>query len=65
MKIDGTRSYACPVGAGYIDIGEILHRLQKQRYSGNVIVELYDYHPKDMLAGIRQSVRWVRNYLAL
>ena len=60
---DGSKVYACPTGAGYVRIPEILDALVKQGYTGNVIVELYDYSPSHMLEGIRQSVLWTRQYL--
>ncbi len=54
--LDGTCRYPVPVGRGYIRTGEILDM------AGDVpaIVELYDYSPSRMLAGIRASVEWVR-----
>lgn len=60
---DGTPEYPCPVGAGYIRMEEILRQLKAQQYPGNLIVELYDCDPEHILAGIRQSVSWVRQRL--
>ncbi|NBJ92441.1 sugar phosphate isomerase/epimerase family protein [Parablautia muri] len=55
---DGSSAWSTPIGSGYIRIKEILGRLKKRNYEGNVIVELYGY--EDILEGIKQSIRWVR-----
>ena len=60
---DGSLSYAAETGKGYIHIKEILDLLKEQKYTGNVIVELYDYSPAHMLEGIRESVSWVAGEL--
>ena len=57
---DGSPVYAAVVGEGYIQSKEILQQLKEMDYSGNVIVELYDYSPEHMLSGIADSVNWVK-----
>ena len=47
--------------SGDIRIGEILYRLKKRGYGGNVIVELYCCDPKEVLNDIERSVRWLRS----
>ena len=56
---DGGLVFAAETGKGYIRIKEILDLLKEQEYSGNVIVELFDYSPEHMLEGIGESVSWV------
>ena len=41
----------------------VVDLLMEQKYPGNVIVELFDYSPEHMLAGISESVRWVADEL--
>ena len=60
---DGSPTYAAETGKGYMQIKEILDLLKEQKYPGNVIVELFDYSPEHMLAGISESVRWVADEL--
>ena len=54
--LDGSYRYPVPVGSGYIRIPEILEMAADLP----MIVELYDYSPSQMLAGIRSSVEWVQ-----
>lgn len=58
---DGSCAWSTPIGSGYIHIKEILEGLKKGNYEGNVIVELYGY--EDILEGIKQSIRWVRQQI--
>lgn len=60
---DGSLVFPAETGKGYICIKEILNLLKEQDYSGNVIVELFDYSPKHLLEGIGESVRWVAGVL--
>ena len=60
---DLEKVYPAPVGYGYIRIAEILDRLRKRGYPGNVIVEHYDVDPREMLGAISLSVRWVSSRL--
>lgn len=62
---DGSKVYAAAVGSGYMKIREILEQLIRRGYSGNGIVELYDYSSSHMLQGISDSVKWVKRQLAL
>lgn len=57
---DGELLYAVPVGDGFMQIKEIMTRLKEMGYDGGLIAELYGYYPEDMLAGIRKSVKWIR-----
>lgn len=60
---DGRPVYVCPVGSGRIRIAEILERLKRHRYPGNVIVELFACDPRHVLKDIAASVRWVKERL--
>ena len=53
--------FVCPTGSGDIRIGEILNRLKKRGYGGNVIAELYCCDPREVLSDIERSVRWLRS----
>lgn len=55
--LDGSYRYPAPVGSGYIRIQEILEMAADLP----MIVELYDYSPSHMLAGIRSSIEWVQD----
>ena len=57
---DGTMAYCCTVGSGDIRMAEILERLKKMQYPGNVIAELYCVDPKEVLEDLHKSVRWLR-----
>ena len=60
---DGSLEYVAAVGSGYIRIPKILTQLKKMNYSGNIIVELYEYSHSHMLEGIRDSVKWTKKML--
>ncbi len=60
---DGKAVYACTVGSGYIRIPEILERLKKRNYRGNVIAELYACDPAYVLRDAVDSVRWLKEQL--
>ena len=57
---DGRSVYCCAVGSGDIRMAEILDRLKRMRYPGNVIAELYCVDPAWVLEDLRQSLRWLR-----
>ena len=58
--LDGSYRYPVPVGNGYIRIPEILEIAADLP----MIVELYDYSPSHMLAGISSSIEWVQKRIA-
>lgn len=60
---DGSKVYVAPIGQGYIRIKEMLEALKMQNYTGNVIVELYDYSPSHMLEGFRESLQWISDII--
>lgn len=55
---DGKIMYSAPVGSGCMKIAEILQELDRDGYTGNVIVELFGY--THTLDGIRQSIEWLK-----
>ena len=57
---DQKPAWACAIGSGSIRIGEILKRLQRRNYAGNVIVELYGDDPRYTLEDVFRSLRWLR-----
>ena len=57
---DGRMAYCCAIGSGDIRMKEILERLRRMRYPGNVIAELYCVDPKEVLRDLRRSVRWLK-----
>ena len=61
---DGQTVYACTTGSGYIRIAEVLERLKKRDYRGNVIAELYACDPQYVLQDAADSIRWVKAQLA-
>ena len=60
---DGSPIYACTIGSGNIQIAEILNKLRRHDYPGNVIVELYACDPKYMLNDAIDSIRWVKEHI--
>jgi len=61
---DGQTVYACTTGSGYIRVAEVLERLKKRDYRGNVIAELYACDPQYVLRDAADSIRWVKAQLA-
>ena len=57
---DGSTAYVCAVGSGDIRMAQILDRLKKMGYPGNVIAELYCVDPREVLEDLVQSIRWLR-----
>ena len=57
---DGSLAYVCAVGSGDIRMAQILDRLKKMGYPGNVIAELYCVDPREVLGDLVQSIRWLR-----
>ena len=57
---DGSLTWCCAVGSGDIRIREILERLKRMGYPGDVIAELYCVDPKEVLDDLRRSVRWLQ-----
>ena len=57
---DQKPAWACAIGSGYIQIAEILNRLRRRNYSGNIIVELYGVDPAFVLEDVSRSLRWLR-----
>ena len=64
MCADHTQTFACAPGSGDIRMEEILNRLKKRGYGGNVIAELYCCDPDEVLKDIEWSVRWLRSRLS-
>ena len=60
---DGKPVYACAIGSGYIRIGEVLERLKRRGYGGNVIAELYACDPRYVVQDAVDSVRWLKERL--
>lgn len=58
MAADGKELYPCPVGAGEIEIEELLKRLQRDGRADVLTLEHYGASP--MLRTLKQSVEWVR-----
>ena len=61
---DGQTVYACTTGSGHIRVAEVLERLKKRDYRGNVIAELYACDPQYVLRDAADSIRWVKAQLA-
>ena len=57
---NGTNAYPAVVGTGYIRVKEIIGKLKAMGYSKNLIVEQFEYRDDQMLEGLKNSVRWVR-----
>ena len=57
---DQKPAWACAIGSGYIRIREILERLERRNYAGNIIVELYGVDPLFVLEDVSRSLRWLR-----
>lgn len=55
--VNGKTLYPCPVGAGEIPMEELLDRLARDGYSGDVILEFYGASP--MKKAVEESVNWV------
>ena len=57
---DGNPVYVCGTGSGDIHMSEILDRLRKRDFSGNLVIELYCVDPHHVLQTAVDSLRWLR-----
>ena len=57
---DGNPVYVCGTGSGDIHMVEILDRLRKRDFSGNLVIELYCVDPHHVLQTAVDSLRWLR-----
>lgn len=61
LAADGQGLLPSPVGAGKIRIGEILSRLDRDGYEGDLVIE--HYGAPQMLRYLQSSVEWIRAQL--
>jgi len=60
--VDGTLLYPSAVGSGEMPMREILSRLKAKGFCGGIIIE--HFGSADMMADMRQSVKWLKEQLA-
>ena len=57
---DGRPVYVCGTGTGDIRMAEILERLKKRNFTGNLVIELYCVDPRHVLETAADSLRWLK-----